>query len=51
MITIPKDIVIEESIKEGEVIKITVEKIKKDWFGCLKGIGSFTKDDEMKTHD
>ena len=51
MITIPKDIVIEESIKEGEVIKIHVEKIKKDWFGCLKGIGSFTKDDEMKTHD
>ena len=51
MVTIPKDIVNDETIKEGEIIKIHIEKIKKDWFGCLKGIGSFTKEDEMKSHD
>ena len=48
MVTIPKDIVKEESIQEGELVEIEVSKIKKDFFGALKGVGSFTHEDELK---
>ena len=51
VVTIPKNLVKEESIKEGETVKINIEKVKKDWFGCLKGLKSFTEDDELKVHD
>lgn len=49
MVTIPKEIVETESIQEGEIIKIKVEKIKKSGFGMLKGIGKFSKEDELNT--
>lgn len=48
MVTIPKEIVKEESLKEGELVELEIEKVKKDFFGALRGIGSFTKDDELK---
>lgn len=48
IVTVPKEIVREESLGEGELIEIEVEKIKKDFFGLLKGLGSFTKEDELK---
>ena len=49
MVTIPKEIVETESIQEGEIIKIKVEKIKKSGFGMLKGMRSFTKEDKLDT--
>lgn len=48
VITIPKEIVREKSIQEGELVEIEVEKLKKDFFGTLKGIGSFTEKDRME---
>lgn len=51
VVTIPKEIAEQESIREGEVIKIRVKKIRKSAFGILKGIRSFTKQDELKTHE
>ncbi len=51
IVTIPKEIVREETLRPGELIEIDVEKVKKDWFGALKGIGKFTKEDELKTHE
>ena len=48
MVTIPKEIVREKSLQEGELIEIEVEKLKKDFFGILKGIGSFTEKDRME---
>lgn len=51
VVTIPKEIVKEKSIVEGELIKISVSKPKRDWFGCLKGVSKFTKEDELDTHD
>jgi len=51
MVTLPKEIVKEEGIREGELVKIEVEKVKKSYFGALKGIGSFTEEDELKGHD
>jgi len=49
VVTIPKEIVDEASLKEGELIKIKVEKIKKSGFGLFKGIGKFSKEDELDT--
>jgi hypothetical protein len=46
IVTIPKEIAEAEDLKEGEL-----EKAKKSFFGAAKGIGPFTKEDELKTHE
>lgn len=48
IVTIPKEVVDAISIKEGELIKINVEKVKIDGLGALKGIGKFTRRDRME---
>lgn len=48
VVTIPAEIVRTENIREDELVEIEVTKAKKDFFGALKGIGSFTEEDEMK---
>ena len=48
IITLPKEIVKEESIHEGELVKIKVSKFKKSGFGISKGLGRFTEEDELK---
>lgn len=48
VVTLPKEIVKEENIKEKELIEIKVKKIKKSWFGAFKGIGPMTKEDKFK---
>ena len=49
IITLPKELVETEKIKEGEIVKIRVKKLRKDGFGVLKGMPSFTVEDELKT--
>ena len=49
VVTIPKEIVKEESLGEGELVEIKVEKIRKSGFGLFKGIGRFAKKDELDT--
>jgi len=48
VITIPKEIVKEKSLREGELIELELEKPKQNFFGALKGIGSFTRQDRME---
>jgi len=48
LVTIPKELVREENIVEGDLVKIDIEKIRKSGFGMLKGIGPFTKEDKFK---
>lgn len=48
VVTIPKEIVKEKSLSEGELIELEIEKTKKDFFGALKGIGHFTRQDRME---
>lgn len=45
IVTIPKEIVKEESLREGELVEIELEKVRKSGFGALKGIGRFTDKD------
>ena len=43
VVTIPKEIVKEESIEEGELLEVDFKKRKFNGFGALKGIGRFTR--------
>ncbi len=51
MVRIPAEIVEVEMIRPDEVVRIEIEKIKRDWFGKFKGVGRFTEEDELTTHD
>ncbi len=51
VVTLPKEVTESKGIKEGEIVEITVKKLKVNGFGALRGIGPFTADDELKTHE
>ncbi len=51
VVTLPKELVESEKIKEGEVVEIRVKKLRKDGFGILKGVGPFTVEDELTVHE
>jgi len=48
MARIPKEVLEHESLRPGETIKLEVKKAKKSAFGSLKGMRSFTREDEFK---
>ena len=48
VVTIPKELATEEQLEENEIVEISVKKPRKNYFGALKGIGSFTKEDKAK---
>jgi hypothetical protein len=50
-VTLPKELVETQKIRENEYIEITVKKCKIDGFGILKGIGPFTVEDELTAHE
>lgn len=51
MVTIPKEVVDQEDIREGELVEVDVRKAKKSWFGSMPGIGPMTHEDELDAHD
>ncbi|MEM3550875.1 MAG: AbrB/MazE/SpoVT family DNA-binding domain-containing protein [Candidatus Bathyarchaeia archaeon] len=51
IVTLPKELVESKKIKEGEIIEITVKKVKKDGFGIFKGLSPFTARDELTVHE
>ena len=51
VVTLPKELVATEQIKEGEIVKISVKKLRKEGFGILKGVGPFTAEDELAAHE
>lgn len=51
IVSIPKEATEQEGIKEGEIVELEVRKPRKDWFGATKGVGPFTKEDELDSHD
>ena len=48
VVTIPREIVKEQSLKEGELVELEIGKVKIDGFGTLKGIGKFTRKDRIE---
>ena len=51
VVTIPKELVGNQKIKENQYVEITVKKCRKDGFGILKGVGPFTVEDEWAAHE
>jgi len=51
VITIPKKLVETKKLREGELVEITIKKVKIDGFGAFKGMKPFTAEDELDTHD
>ena len=51
VITLPKKLVESKKIKEGEILEITIKKVRKDGFGIFRGMKPFTAADELTTHD
>ncbi|MBI1973333.1 hypothetical protein HYS54_00825 [Candidatus Micrarchaeota archaeon] len=49
LVTVPKQIVDEERIQAGELIRIDVERLKKDWFGSLRKLKPFRREEELDT--
>ena len=45
VVTIPRELVKEENLIEGELVEIKVKKKRRNFFGVLKGIGKFTRED------
>ncbi len=50
MVRIPKDIAKEESLQDGQLVKIEIKKVRKSGFGLLKGMRSFAKEDKFDFH-
>ena len=48
VVTIPAIIARSENLQEDDLIEIKIRKQRKDYFGALKGIGSFTRKDRME---
>lgn len=51
VVTLPKELVENKKIKEGEIVEITVKKVRRDGFGVLKGLTPFTAKDELRAHE
>jgi len=50
MVRIPKEVVEQEDIREGEMVEIEVKKAQKSGFGIDPQIGPMTRADELDTH-
>jgi len=50
MVVVPKGIVDEEQLVEGQEVEIEVKKVKRKLWGICKGIGAWTKEDKFDTH-
>ncbi len=51
VVTLPKELVEEKRIREGEIIEIEVRKIRRDGFGVFRDISPFTTEDELRGHE
>ena len=51
VVTLPKELVDTQKIKENEFVEISVKKLRRNGFGALKGMRPFTADDEMKAFE
>ena len=48
VVTLPKELLETQNIKENQFVEITVKKYRKKSFGMFKSMSPFTKEDEMK---
>lgn len=51
MVRIPKEVAEAEQIRKDAVVQIEIFPFKKSFFGVARGVGPFTKEDELDSHD
>ena len=51
VVTLPKELVETQKIKENEFVEVIVKKCRKNGFGALKGMKPFTAEDELKAFE
>jgi len=51
VVTLPKGVVESRQIREGEILEITVRKVRKDGFGVFRGMPPFAVEDELRVHE
>lgn len=51
MVTIPKEIADAEQLKKDAVVQIEILPFKRSYFGAARGVGPFTHEDELDSHD
>ena len=49
MVRLPKEVVEQEDIREGEMLELDVRKARRQWFGITPKISEFTHEDELET--
>ncbi len=49
MVRLPKEVVEQEDIHEGEMIELDVRKARRQWFGVTPEVSEFTHEDELET--
>ena len=47
---IPKEVVEEEGIREGDLVEIEVSKARNDWFGTFPNLKRFSREEELDAH-
>ncbi len=50
LVRIPKEVVDQEGIREGEVVEVEVRKPKANWFGSFPGLRKFSREEELDAH-
>jgi len=50
MVRLPKEVVEQEDIHEGEMVEVDVKKAERSGFGIDPNIGPMTREDELDTH-
>lgn len=48
VVTIPKEIVEEEGLREDQTVRIEIRRLPKSGFGLFKGVGPFSKESKLK---
>ena len=51
MVRIPKEVVEQEDINEGEMVELDVHKAKNDWFGVFPLGEPFGRENELDVHE
>jgi len=50
VVRIPKELVDEEQIGEGELVELEVRKPTRDWFGAFPELRAFLQEEELDAH-
>lgn len=51
MVRIPKELVEQQDIQEGELLELEVRKAEGDWFGAIPKLKPFTREEELDSHE